>query len=53
MRPRFGLIRSREFIMKDAYSFDIDEKGLEISYNKMKNTYTKIFDEQTGNITIS
>ena len=45
MRPRFGLIRSREFIMKDAYSFDIDEKGLDISYEIMKNTYKKIFDE--------
>lgn len=42
-RPRFGLIRSREFIMKDAYSFDKDEKGLEESYNLMYDTYSKIF----------
>ena len=42
-RPRFGLIRSREFIMKDAYSFDRDEKGLEESYQLMYDTYTKIF----------
>ena len=45
MRPRFGLIRSREFIMKDAYSFDTSLKGLDVSYEKMKNTYIKIFDE--------
>ncbi len=43
-RPRYGLIRVREFIMKDAYSFDVDENGLDISYNKMKNAYDKIFD---------
>ena len=42
-RPRFGLIRSREFIMKDAYSFDKDEAGLEESYNLMYDTYSKIF----------
>ena len=34
-RPRFGVIRSREFIMKDAYSFDKDEQGLDVSYKKM------------------
>lgn len=45
MRPRFGLIRSREFIMKDAYSFDVNEEGLNASYEKMRDTYTKIFDE--------
>ena len=45
MRPRFGLMRSREFIMKDAYSFDTNEEGLDVSYNKMKETYSKIFDE--------
>ncbi|MBE6154002.1 MAG: proline--tRNA ligase [Firmicutes bacterium] len=44
MRPRFGLIRVREFIMKDAYSFDRDEKGLGISYEKMYNAYKRIFD---------
>ena len=43
-RPRYGLIRVREFIMKDAYSFDKDEKDLEESYNKMKNAYNKIYD---------
>jgi prolyl-tRNA synthetase len=42
-RPRFGLIRSREFIMKDAYSFDKDEAGLEESYKLMYDTYSKIF----------
>ncbi len=44
MRPRFGLMRSREFVMKDAYSFDKDEAGLDVSYNNMYNTYEKIFD---------
>jgi len=43
MRPRFGIIRSREFLMKDAYSFDVDEQGLELSYARMKETYEKIF----------
>ncbi len=42
-RPRFGLMRSREFIMKDAYSFDRDEAGLDISYKKMYDAYTKVF----------
>ncbi len=42
-RPRFGLMRGREFIMKDLYSFDKDEAGLEISYWKMHEAYTKIF----------
>ncbi len=44
-RPRFGLMRSREFIMKDAYSFDIDEAGLDVSYNKMFDAYTNIFNK--------
>ena len=44
LRPRFGLMRGREFIMKDAYSFDIDENGLEVSYQNMYNTYQRIFD---------
>jgi len=44
IRPRFGVMRSREFIMKDAYSFDIDDAGLEISYQKMHAAYTAIFD---------
>ncbi|MDD2377653.1 MAG: proline--tRNA ligase [Bacilli bacterium] len=43
-RPRFGLIRVREFAMKDAYSFDIDEAGLDVAYQKMFNAYKKIFD---------
>lgn len=42
-RPRFGLMRSREFIMKDLYSFDRDDSGLDISYDKMYEAYTKIF----------
>jgi prolyl-tRNA synthetase len=43
MRPRFGLVRSREFLMKDAYSFDVDEAGLELSYQKMLAAYHRIF----------
>lgn len=43
-RPRFGLIRVKEFIMKDAYSFDKDEDGLDISYKKMYNAYNNIFN---------
>lgn len=43
IRPRFGLMRGREFIMKDLYSFDRDEAGLEISYQQMYDAYTKIF----------
>jgi prolyl-tRNA synthetase len=43
IRPRFGIMRSREFIMKDAYSFDIDQAGLETSYQKMHAAYTSIF----------
>ncbi len=42
-RPRFGLMRGREFLMKDAYSFDKDEKGLDVSYQNMYDTYSKIF----------
>lgn len=42
-RPRFGLMRSREFIMKDAYSFDRDEAGLDKSYKDMFDAYTEIF----------
>ncbi|OHD68554.1 MAG: proline--tRNA ligase [Spirochaetes bacterium RBG_16_49_21] len=44
IRPRFGVIRSKEFIMKDAYSFDMDEKGLEYSYQVMRKTYRRIFE---------
>ncbi len=43
-RPRFGVMRSREFVMKDAYSFDKDQEGLDISYNRMRDAYIKIFD---------
>ena len=43
-RPRYGLIRVREFTMKDAYSFDKDEEGLDVSYHKMFDAYKKIFD---------
>lgn len=44
VRPRFGLMRGREFIMKDAYSFDMDDAGAEISYKKMYDAYKKIFE---------
>jgi prolyl-tRNA synthetase len=44
IRPRFGVMRSREFIMKDAYSFDLDQAGLEASYQKMHAAYTAIFE---------
>src|SRR3954469_4756711 len=43
-RPRSGLIRVRQFTMKDAYSFDIDAAGLDVSYQKHYDTYRKIFD---------
>jgi prolyl-tRNA synthetase len=43
VRPRAGLIRGREFIMKDAYSFDVDDEGLEASYEKQRNAYRRIF----------
>jgi prolyl-tRNA synthetase len=44
IRPRFGVMRSREFIMKDAYSFDIDHAGLQAAYEKMHAAYTAIFE---------
>jgi len=44
IRPRFGVMRSREFIMKDAYSFDIDHTGLEASYGRMHDAYSAIFE---------
>lgn len=44
IRPRFGLMRGREFIMKDLYSFDRDEKGLDESYNKMYSAYSRVFE---------
>ena len=43
-RPKSGLLRVRQFIMKDAYSFDIDEAGLDASYDKHDKTYRRIFD---------
>lgn len=43
-RPRFGVMRSREFMMKDAYSFDCDEAGLDVSYQAMYKAYCRIFD---------
>ncbi len=43
-RPRYGLIRVREFIMKDAYTFDVDETGLDVAYNKMYDAYCRIMD---------
>lgn len=44
IRPRFGVMRSREFIMKDAYSFDLDEDGMRVAYQKMHAAYTAIFE---------
>ena len=44
IRPRFGVMRSREFIMKDAYSFDLDDAGLSDSYQKMHDAYVRIFE---------
>jgi prolyl-tRNA synthetase len=43
-RPRSGIIRGREFVMKDSYSFDIDDAGLDISYQKHRDAYIKTFD---------
>ncbi|GAN33120.1 MAG: proline--tRNA ligase [Candidatus Brocadia sp. AMX2] len=43
-RPRFGVLRSKEFIMKDAYSFDLDYEGLNKSYKSMYDAYCRIFD---------
>ncbi|MFQ5963644.1 MAG: proline--tRNA ligase [Candidatus Scalinduaceae bacterium] len=44
VRPRFGVLRSKEFLMKDAYSFDIDNEGLNTSYQKMYETYCRIME---------
>ncbi len=44
IRPRFGLLRAKEFIMKDGYSFDLDDAGADESYDKMHQTYQRIFD---------
>src|SRR5688572_24138138 len=43
-RPRGGLLRVREFVMKDAYSFDVDEEGLAVSFEKQRGAYERIFD---------
>lgn len=44
-RPRFGLLRTREFIMKDAYSFSADQEGLDEAFHNMEESYTNIFDQ--------
>ena len=44
IRPRFGVMRSREFIMKDAYSFHVDQQSLQETYDLMYHTYSNIFD---------
>ena len=44
IRPRFGLMRAREFIMKDAYSFDVDDNAAQVSYKKMYDAYARIFE---------
>src|SRR6188472_1563625 len=43
-RPRAGILRGREFVMKDAYSFDVDDAGLQKSYDQQREAYTRIFD---------
>ncbi len=44
-RPRAGILRGREFVMKDAYSFDIDDAGLDTSYQRFRDAYRRIFDK--------
>ncbi|MBP6562444.1 MAG: proline--tRNA ligase [Neisseriaceae bacterium] len=44
VRPRFGVMRAREFVMKDAYSFDVDEAAMAVSYQKMYDAYCRIFN---------
>jgi prolyl-tRNA synthetase len=44
-RPRAGLLRGREFVMKDSYSFDVDDKGLAVSYRRHRDAYVRIFDK--------
>ena len=51
-RPRFGVIRAREFIMKDAYSFDKDKEGMEEAYKNMWQAYEKIFEKMNLDYTI-
>ena len=48
VRPRFGVMRAREFIMKDAYSFHIDESSLQQGYRAMYDAYTRIFTRKIG-----
>jgi prolyl-tRNA synthetase len=43
-RPRAGILRGREFVMKDSYSFDVDDAGLQVSYDKHRDAYVKTFD---------
>ena len=45
IRPRFGVMRAREFLMKDAYSFDLDEQSMRDTYSKIKEIYIKIFEK--------
>jgi prolyl-tRNA synthetase len=52
IRPRFGLMRGREFIMMDAYTFDVDGAGLDVAYGKMHRAYCAIFDRCGLNYTI-
>lgn len=51
-RPRFGVMRSREFIMKDAYSFDLTQEGLDASYKNMYDAYCKIFSRMGMDYTV-
>ena len=51
-RPRFGLLRSREFVMKDAYSFDVSEEGLDVSYAQMRDAYINMFSRMGLNYRI-
>src|SRR5215213_3918895 len=44
-RPRAGLLRGREFVMKDSYSFDVDDAGLDASYHRHRDAYVRIFDK--------
>jgi prolyl-tRNA synthetase len=52
IRPRFGMMRGREFLMKDAYSFDIDNEGAQKSYNLMHEAYTAIFKRLGANFRV-
>ena len=47
IRPRFGVMRAREFLMKDAYSFDLDEQSMRDTYSKIKKIYIKIFEKKS------